>query len=200
MATPRLTMSKTKEILRQKWQLERSHREVARSLSVSPGVVGATLARAAKAGLARWSDVDGLDDAALEERLGRELAGAEATSLALRDTGAFPSARAARVLWIGVEPDAALEDLRERSLRGFAAAGPRLAELVRKDRERGFRPHVTVARPKGRGGAEGPAPPAFTSLPLLRRVEVGRVELLESRRVPGEANRYVPIAGWDLRS
>ena len=40
MATPRLTMPKTKEILRQKWQLGRSHREVARSLSISPGVVG----------------------------------------------------------------------------------------------------------------------------------------------------------------
>lgn len=69
MATPRLTMSKTKEILRQKWLLERSHREVARSLSISAGVVGATTARATKAGLTSWPEVDGLDDAALEQRL-----------------------------------------------------------------------------------------------------------------------------------
>ena len=35
MATKRLSMRKTREILRQKWALGRSHREVARSLSVS---------------------------------------------------------------------------------------------------------------------------------------------------------------------
>ena len=33
MATKRLSMRKTREILRQKWALGRSHREVARSLS-----------------------------------------------------------------------------------------------------------------------------------------------------------------------
>lgn len=69
MATPRLTMSKTKEILRQKWLLERSHREVARSLSVSPGVVGSMLARAAKAGLTSWAEVADLDEVAVEQRL-----------------------------------------------------------------------------------------------------------------------------------
>ena len=30
MATPRLSMSKTKEVLRQKWLVGRSHREVAK--------------------------------------------------------------------------------------------------------------------------------------------------------------------------
>lgn len=74
MATKRLTMIKTKEILRQKWVLERSHREVAQSVGVSAGVVGATLARARKAGLSDWSQVDPLDDAALESQLyGRKL-------------------------------------------------------------------------------------------------------------------------------
>lgn len=69
MATKRLTMSKTKEILRHKWVLGRSHREVARCLDISAGMVGATLARASKAGLSEWSHVAELDDAALEERL-----------------------------------------------------------------------------------------------------------------------------------
>ena len=37
MATERLSMRKTKEILRQKWALGRSHREIAASLGVSVG-------------------------------------------------------------------------------------------------------------------------------------------------------------------
>jgi transposase len=69
MATKRLTMTKTKEILRHKWALGRSHREVARSLGVSAGMVGATLARASKAELREWSDVAEIDDEVLEERL-----------------------------------------------------------------------------------------------------------------------------------
>ena len=44
-------MRKTREILRQKWGLGRSHREVARSLGVSLGAVSATLTRATAAGL-----------------------------------------------------------------------------------------------------------------------------------------------------
>jgi hypothetical protein len=46
MATKRLTMSKTKEILRHKWVLGRGHREGALSLGVSAGLVGGALARA----------------------------------------------------------------------------------------------------------------------------------------------------------
>ena len=74
MATPRLTMSKTREILRQKWLLRRSHREVAKSLSVSAGVVGSMLARAAKAGVSTWVEIEALDDPELDRRLyGRKL-------------------------------------------------------------------------------------------------------------------------------
>lgn len=68
MATPRLTMSKTREILRLKWLLKRSHRQVARSLSVSAGEVGSVLIRATKADLANWGDVAGLDDGELDQR------------------------------------------------------------------------------------------------------------------------------------
>jgi hypothetical protein len=67
-------MSKTKEILRHKWVLGRSHREVARSLGVSAGMVGATMARAIKAGLTEWNQAAELDDDVVEERLyGRKL-------------------------------------------------------------------------------------------------------------------------------
>jgi transposase len=68
MATERLSMRKLREILRQKWTLARSHREVAASLQVSVGVVTSVLRRAAHAGLA-WGQVQALADDVLETRL-----------------------------------------------------------------------------------------------------------------------------------
>ena len=68
MAGQRLSMRKTREILRQKWCLGRSHREVARSLGKSLGAISATLARATTAGL-DWEAVGALSDEALDERL-----------------------------------------------------------------------------------------------------------------------------------
>ena len=62
-------MNRTKEILRQKLSLQRSHREVARSLNVSAGVVGAVCARTKKAGLTDWSEVEAMGDEHLEHRL-----------------------------------------------------------------------------------------------------------------------------------
>lgn len=68
MATERLSMRRTREILRQKWVLGRPHREVARSVGVSVGAVGATLQRAAAAGL-DWAATERLGDDALEQAL-----------------------------------------------------------------------------------------------------------------------------------
>ena len=68
MATERLSMRKTREILRQKLELGRSHREVAASVGLSVGAVGATLVRAAAAGLS-WASVQALSDEALDGRL-----------------------------------------------------------------------------------------------------------------------------------
>jgi transposase len=62
-------MRKTREILRQKWGLERSHREVAQSLEVSVGMVSATLVRARATGLTTWAAVEALGEAELEARL-----------------------------------------------------------------------------------------------------------------------------------
>ena len=69
MAGARLSMGKTREILRQKWCLGRSHREVARSQGVSVGMVSATLSRAHAAGLADWAAVAPLSETDLETRL-----------------------------------------------------------------------------------------------------------------------------------
>ena len=73
MATERLSMRKIREILRHKWSLGRSHREVAASLGVSVGAVSGAERRARAAGL-DWPAVEGLGDDALEARLYGETA------------------------------------------------------------------------------------------------------------------------------
>ena len=68
MATERLSMRKIREILRYKWSLGRSHREVASSLGVSIGAVSGVERRAREAGL-DWATADAMADEALEVRL-----------------------------------------------------------------------------------------------------------------------------------
>lgn len=58
-----------KEVLRQKWVLKKSHREVARSLKISSGFVSGVVTRAVATGFTAWSDVAELNEEALEERL-----------------------------------------------------------------------------------------------------------------------------------
>ena len=75
MATERLPMRHIREILRLKWGLKRSHRDVARSLGISPGAVASVLSRATAIGLTS-AGLEGLSDDALEQRLyGPKLAG-----------------------------------------------------------------------------------------------------------------------------
>ena len=68
MATERLPMRKTREILRQKWVLHLTHREVTASLGVSIGAVSGAVHRAVTAGL-DWPAVEALSETELEERL-----------------------------------------------------------------------------------------------------------------------------------
>src|SRR5438128_12150081 len=68
MAAVRLAMRQIREILRQKWELRRSHREVARSLGVSVGTVSGVARRATKAGL-DWAAVTALSEEELEARV-----------------------------------------------------------------------------------------------------------------------------------
>ena len=74
MARDRLSMRKTREILRQKWLLGQSHRSVRRSLAVGLGTVSGTVARAKAAGLS-WPLVEGLSEPELEARLYRRKPG-----------------------------------------------------------------------------------------------------------------------------
>jgi transposase len=68
MPTERLSMRDSPEILRQKWQLGRSHRAIAESLGVSAGVVGLAMRSALDAALT-WEAVEAIDDPELERRL-----------------------------------------------------------------------------------------------------------------------------------
>jgi transposase len=68
MATERLSMRKTREILRLKWVLKRSHREITRALGVGLSTISETASRAELVGL-DWAGVEALDDDQLEARL-----------------------------------------------------------------------------------------------------------------------------------
>jgi len=68
MATERLPMRKSKEILRQKWLLGRRHRQIARALGVGVGTISSVVMRAADAELS-WEQVEALCESDLERRL-----------------------------------------------------------------------------------------------------------------------------------
>ena len=61
-------MRQIREILRQKWTLGRSHREVAQQLGAGLGTVSSVERRAHAAGL-DWPQVEALSDEVLEARL-----------------------------------------------------------------------------------------------------------------------------------
>src|SRR6202142_315383 len=69
MPTERLSMRKTKEILRLKWHHGRSHREIARALAVGVGTPSDVAKRATAAGLTSWAAVAALSDEELDRKL-----------------------------------------------------------------------------------------------------------------------------------
>jgi transposase len=75
MATERLSMRTIREILRQRWALQCSHRAVATSLGRSVGAIHATERRARAAGL-DWAQVEPMTEAALAAALYRRPASA----------------------------------------------------------------------------------------------------------------------------
>ena len=68
MAQKRLSMRKIRDVLRLKYGLGRSKREIAAILRISHSTVGSDLGRARDAGVS-WPLPDGLDDAAPEAAL-----------------------------------------------------------------------------------------------------------------------------------
>ena len=62
-------MRKTREILRLKWQHERSHRQIAAALAVGIGTPTEVAARAKRAGVTTWAAVEALTDDELDAKL-----------------------------------------------------------------------------------------------------------------------------------
>ena len=62
-------MRKTREILRLKWLLDRSHREIARVIGVGVGSPTQVVKRAQRVGIASWADVEALSDEELDARM-----------------------------------------------------------------------------------------------------------------------------------
>lgn len=68
MAQRKLTMRKIKEILRLKWEMEFSNRQVATSVNITHRTVGEYIKRAEKAGLT-WQEAQKMEESELEKRL-----------------------------------------------------------------------------------------------------------------------------------
>lgn len=123
----------------------------------------------------------------LVERAGAKLAGAAPFEVSLAGFGAFPSAREARVLWLGVaRGTGALAKLARKLDAAAKVAG---AERERRP----FAAHLTLGRLRAPARIElerlaPPNPVAWT---------VSEVVLYESRLAPGGA-RYVPLAHLPL--
>jgi len=101
----------------------------------------------------------------------------------VRGMGAFPSARQANVIWVGLDDSA-------RNMATVAAAVERVAERfgVARD-QRPFRAHVTVGRCKGRGVDARAALLPFVGHDF-GSLDVREVHLYESR-LGGEGSTYV---------
>ena len=100
--------------------------------------------------------------------------------------GAFPSARRARVLWLGVTEGA------ELLAQLAAAVGALLAPLGHAPEERSYHPHLSLARWKAPADAR-PVVEALGDAPVGPAWRVEHVVLYESRLHPKGA-QYTPHA------
>ncbi|GAB2814784.1 RNA 2',3'-cyclic phosphodiesterase [Actinocorallia aurea] len=104
--------------------------------------------------LAFYGEVDEEAAEALPELLAEAVAAGPAPCLRLAGAGAFParSPGRAKVLWTGVDGDLAeLEELAGRCADAGARAG-----LKPPEHDRGFRPHLTLARSREPRDLRGP--------------------------------------------
>jgi 2'-5' RNA ligase len=118
-----------------------------------------------------------------------KLAGEEPFEVELGGLGAFPNARKARVLWLGVSRGAAQL---ARLARKLDAAARRIG--VSRER-RAFHAHLTLGRMRQPGGGVALE---RARAPEGRPFQVEEVVLFESRLAPTGAT-YVPLARLPLR-
>lgn len=130
-------------------------------------------------------EVDAEQAAAIGRALAPELP-VEPFDLTLREIGTFPPRAAPRVIWVGVgggaEPMGAIE--REVTRR--------LASCGIQPEQRGYNPHLTLARVRDAGGLRqsdvvdpGPAP-------VFGATRVGAITLFESR-LSQKGPAYIPL-------
>jgi 2'-5' RNA ligase len=105
----------------------------------------------------------------------------------LGSVGAFPSPRRPSVIWVGVESGPRLRLLHD-------ALDRRMTEFGVEREARPFRPHVTVGRVDRRAepGDLRDFERHAGRLALKAEVEIGSIELMESRPGPGGAE-YRPV-------
>jgi len=113
--------------------------------------------------------------------------------LELAATGAFPAARAARVLWAGVRERVPGRLAAARA--GVLAACARVGLAPPASEEARFHPHVTLARPRR---PETAAPAAFLALAPTGPFVAEAAVLFESTRGAG-AQHYLPLARAGFR-
>jgi len=85
----------------------------------------------------------------IEEALGP--INAEPFQMRFHGAGFFPTAKAARVFWVGIEGEAGLADLATKVEKSLATVGV-------PEEQRDFSPHLTLARAGARGGGGSGAP------------------------------------------
>ena len=94
MSQKRLSMRKIRELLRLKYELGRSHWEIATSLGIANSTVSDYVRRASAAGFS-WPVPEGLDDAALKAARPHRRGGLPAPSrTGSKPTGSFSATRA----------------------------------------------------------------------------------------------------------
>jgi 2'-5' RNA ligase len=134
-----------------------------------------------------------------------ETISADAFEMNFRGYGFFPSARAPRVFWVGIEAGPKLSSL-------AALVDQRLASLEIPKEEHAFSPHLTLARGGGGSGSprkqRGDRPNhSFLRLPgklaALPAPEFGtmtaREFFLYQSRLSPSGSKYAKLAGFSLR-
>jgi 2'-5' RNA ligase len=163
--------------------------ELPASVRAALGEIAARLRRAAGSNV-RWTDPQGIHltlkfigevpEARLETIRGglSGIRAAGAVEAVFRGIGWFPNARRPRVLWAGVESDAALAALATDIEGALEPLG-----IARETRE--FRPHLTLARIKSDDGLDGLRREAeLLGVPEFGRATYAEFDLMQSTLHP----------------
>lgn len=136
-----------------------------------------------------WTRVEAVE--AIEDAVGRALAGRRGFAIDCAGLGAFPKLSKARVLWAGID------DPRERLSALARAIDGATAELGYKKETRPFHAHVTLGRLKPVADIESIVETAPEQ--AFRNSLVSSVVLFESK-MKSDGSEYVVRAEWPLEA